>query len=139
MYSFQQLIQFFISFSLRPREGADHNRLRHCDGTFVISTHGPTKGPTDVMAPPAPEVNISTHGLAKGPTGSGGSKAKFKFLSTHGPAKGPTCIPLWCFARRASFNSRPRVGADDLCIPACHSVLCFNSRPRVGADCNLSQ
>lgn len=47
MYSFQQLIQFFISFSLRPRKGADIV-VWDFKNVFHLSTHGPAKGPTAI-------------------------------------------------------------------------------------------
>ena len=56
-----------MNFNSRPREGADHLK-KSLRRFFVISTHGPARGPTEDEREVPWWGAISTHGPARGPT-----------------------------------------------------------------------
>ena len=55
-----------------------------------ISTHGPTRGPTEHHEDCRLTENISTHGPTRGPTHCGQFYLLDGYISTHGPTRGPT-------------------------------------------------
>ena len=143
------------SFNSRSRMGSDLG-LGAAEDLVQVSIHAPAWGATRLSRPPGRLRAVSIHAPAWGATVNPCPSLRHRPVSIHAPAWGATRravaegsppgvsihAPAWGATGFQSFdcwdlgrfNSRSRMGSDEVARRARPGGTCFNSRSRMGSD-----